>query len=265
MTVTDSGYLFDNASSEAPKRFAGLAGSFDESTIRYLAVIGVDEGWSCWEVGAGNGSIATWLAERVGPQGTVLATDIDTSWIAAPESAHLTVAHHDVVNDPIPTGAYDLVHARLVLVHLPERESVLKSLARSLRPGGWLLVEDFDYVIQDGWEPTNPDDHTYRRVHQALQQLLAQRGADSRYARRLPQLLREAGLRNVSLEGRFVLGRAAHPGSEAMRANFLQTADELVAKALASRDDISNALALLSQADFPVLPIMISAWAQHTT
>jgi hypothetical protein len=81
----------------------------------------------------------------------------------------------------------------------------------------------------------------------------------------LPQLLRAVGLENVSLEGRFLLGRAAHPATEAMRANFEQTGDELVAASLASRQDLDTALALLTDAEFPVLPIMISAWAQLTT
>ena len=77
----DAGYLFDNAGGETPTRFAGLEGLWDESTIRYLSKIGVGAGWTCWEVGAGGGSIARWLAERVAPSGTVLATDLDLTRI----------------------------------------------------------------------------------------------------------------------------------------------------------------------------------------
>jgi ubiquinone/menaquinone biosynthesis C-methylase UbiE len=261
--MEDAGYLFDNAGGETPTRFAGLEGLWDESTIRYLSNLGVGTGWKCWEVGAGGGSIARWLAERVAPTGTVLATDLDLTRIPEGSPSNLAFVRHDVVHDPIPTGEYDLVHARLVLVHLPEREEVIRGLVGSLRPGGTVLIEDFDYVIQDGWVPTAPDDQLYRRVHRALQDLLHRRGADTRYARRLPQLLRSAGLTDVSVEGRLVLGHAARSGIDAMRANFLQTGDELVASGLVSQDDLARALDLLDGAEFPVLPLLVSAWGRR--
>ena len=259
----DAGYLFDNASGETPTRFAGLESLWDESTIRYLSKVGVSAGWTCWEVGAGGGSIARWLAERVAPTGTVLATDLDLTWIPKGSLSNLTFARHDVVHDPIPTAEYDLVHARLVLVHLPEREEVLRAFARSLRPGGSLLIEDFDYVVHDGWEPATPDDQLYRRVHRGLQDLLHRRGADTRYACRLPQLLRSVGLTDVSVEGRLVLGHAARSGIDAMRANFLQTGDELIATGLVSRERSRPRLALLDGAEFPVLPLLVSAWGRQ--
>lgn len=59
----------------------GLEATFDPSTIGYLTGVGVTAGWACWEIGAGGGSIARWLAERVGPTGSVLATDIDPRFI----------------------------------------------------------------------------------------------------------------------------------------------------------------------------------------
>ena len=124
--MEDAGYLFDNSGEATPTRFAGLESLWDDSTIRYLSNIGVDVGWACWEVGAGGGSIARWLAERVAPTGTVLATDLDLTRIPEGGPSNLTFVRHDVVHDPIPTAEYDLVHARLVLVHLPEREEVLR-------------------------------------------------------------------------------------------------------------------------------------------
>ena len=55
-------YLLDNADPRAERRFDALGQLFDARTIEYLAAIGVARGWSCWEVGAGGGSIAEWLA-----------------------------------------------------------------------------------------------------------------------------------------------------------------------------------------------------------
>ena len=73
-----AGYTLDNAWNQASARLAALEAVFDSGTIRYLDGIGVGDGWRCLEVGAGGGSIAAWLARRVGAGGCVLATDIDT-------------------------------------------------------------------------------------------------------------------------------------------------------------------------------------------
>ena len=81
MTADDQTYAFDNALAVQRERLDLLEALFDPGTIRHLAALGVAPGWRCLEVGAGGGSIAAWLCERVGPQGTVLATDLDTRWV----------------------------------------------------------------------------------------------------------------------------------------------------------------------------------------
>ena len=187
-------YLLDNADPRAERRFDALGHLFDAHTIEYLAGIGVTRGWSCWEVGAGGGTIAEWLAGAVAPTGSVLATDLDLRRLPATAMPGLTAAHHDVVHDDIPTGAYDLVHARLLLVHLPERERVLDSLVRSLRPGGWIVIEDFDNMFLDVGSAATPEQAVVRKVALAFKRLLQDRGADLAYARRLPDLLRARGL-----------------------------------------------------------------------
>src|SRR5262245_5273165 len=57
----------------------------------------VEEGWRCLEVGAGGGSMAVWLAERVGPTGHVVATDIDVRYLARLRIANLEVVQHDIL------------------------------------------------------------------------------------------------------------------------------------------------------------------------
>ena len=76
MTRSD-GYLLDNQQVEAGERFDALSAIFDPPTFRHLDRLGIGAGWRCWEVGAGGPSVPRWLAERVGPAGRVLATDID--------------------------------------------------------------------------------------------------------------------------------------------------------------------------------------------
>jgi len=50
----------------------------------------------------------------------------------------------NIVNDPLPEAAFDLVHTRLVLVHLPERDRVLERLIAALKPGGWIAADELD-------------------------------------------------------------------------------------------------------------------------
>lgn len=97
------GYLLDNRQSEAGERFAALSELFDAWTFRRLERLGVGPGRRCWEVGAGGPGVTRWLAERVGADGRVLATDIDVSW-AGPSVPPVEVRRHDVAADP-PPGA----------------------------------------------------------------------------------------------------------------------------------------------------------------
>ncbi|HUJ77088.1 MAG TPA: SAM-dependent methyltransferase, partial [bacterium] len=76
----ETGYLLDNQAVQAGSRFDALSALFDPGTFRHIAALGIAPGWRCWEVGAGGPSVARWLAQRVGPQGQVLATDLDISW-----------------------------------------------------------------------------------------------------------------------------------------------------------------------------------------
>src|SRR5262249_46808189 len=128
-------YTLDNAWKHARERLALLEALTDPGTIRHLELIGVAPGWRCWETGGGGGSVAAWLCERVGPAGHVIATDLDTRFLAALRHDNLDVRRHDIVAKPPPEGAFDLVHARALLVHLTQREAVLDRMVAALRPG----------------------------------------------------------------------------------------------------------------------------------
>ncbi len=85
-----------------------------------------------------------------GPTGHVLATDIDVTWAGRRPPAHQCRGAASTTWRPTrrPKGQFDLVHARLVLVHVPEREAALDAMVAALRPGGWLFVEDADPALQ---------------------------------------------------------------------------------------------------------------------
>src|SRR5438552_635680 len=134
MAMTD--YLLDNVAPETGGRFAGLEACYDESTFGYLSALGLGEGWRCWEVGAGGGSVVRWMAAQVGESGSVLGTDLNLDWIDVEMPRQVELSRHDVTSDEILHSAYDLIHARLVLIHLPQRDQVIERLVAALAPGG---------------------------------------------------------------------------------------------------------------------------------
>ena len=126
------------------ERLAALAEALDGGTVRQLDSIGVDRGRRCLEVGAGGGSIAAWLCDRVADEGTVVATDLDTTVLREPSRPNLEIRVHDVLEDALPEGEFDLVHLRLLLAWLSEPQRALRRLASALKPGGWMLAEEMD-------------------------------------------------------------------------------------------------------------------------
>jgi len=242
----DEGYLLDNRQAEAGVRLATIAELFDPATFRALAGTGVGPGWRCWEVGAGAASVPFWLAGRVASSGSVLATDIDLSWMGDDLPPGVTALCHDVVADPPPPGPFDLVHARLLLVHLPDRVRVATMLARTLRPGGWLVIEDADPALQPlaCIDEYGADQILANRVRFGFRSLLAARGADLDFGRTLPRLFRSLGLVDVEAEAHFPV---TSPSSAVLeRATVEQIRTELVAADLADDDEIDRHLANLA-------------------
>ncbi len=138
------GVGLSNAWSDEQRRLAAAEQMFDPGTFRHLDTIGITAGMRCLEVGGGGGTVARWMAERVGPSGSVLVTDLDVSGLVGCDRPNIEVRVHDICTDPLDDGYFDIIHARLLLEHLPPRLTVLDKLVTALRPGGWLLVEDFD-------------------------------------------------------------------------------------------------------------------------
>jgi SAM-dependent methyltransferase len=173
-------YLLSNDAPEAMDRFTAFTTLFDPATFRHLDGLGLAAGWRCWEVGAGGTSVVTFLSDRVGPAGYVLASDINVSWAGEATAPNVEVVEHDVAADPAPDGPFDLVHARLVLVHVPERDAALATMVGALRPGGVLLIEDADPALQPLSCPDEigPAQVLANRIRRGFRTLLAERGVE---------------------------------------------------------------------------------------
>jgi len=265
--AVESPYPLDNANEKAVPRMDILARLFDATTQRVIDGVGLGAGWRCLEVGGGGGSVARWLAGRVGPSGHVTCTDLDTRIIelgraAAP--ANLEVKRHDIARDPLPAGTYDLVHARLVLIHVIEREHALEKMVAALKPGGWLVIEDFDSASVQPDADINRFE-TPLPTSEAVRRYLT-RNQDGYFGRRLYGRFRELCLTQVEAEGRSVMFTRPNGGADLMRVNFEQIGADIIAAGLITRQQIDADLATLQRDDFAIpSPTMWSVVGRRPT
>ena len=262
-------YIFDNAvEAETAERFSCLDALYNFRTFRFLETAGVGPGWRCLEVGGGSGSVAAWLAERAGPSGHVLVTDIEPRFIERsnrPWPANLEVRRHDISTDPLPETAFDLILARLVLAHVPRREEALAKLVAALKPRGWLVIEEFNGRLIDRTIPTEGrgDTERFTRMARALWHLLDERGFDTHWPGSLHGRLKAAGLVEVGMEGNLAVREGGSPGTSLEAANIVQVRNEAVAKGLITDAEIDAVLARLNAPDFAVFsPVMFTAWGR---
>ena len=134
----------------------------------------------------------------------MLAVDHDVRVLAATPAPGLEVREMDLVSGELPRDAFDLVHTRLVLIHVPERERLLARLVAALRPGGVLLVEEDDVhpVLATA-------EGAYREAWLAMLRMTDDAGVDAEWARGLPERLGALGLADVvaELDGQLFRGR----------------------------------------------------------
>jgi SAM-dependent methyltransferase len=219
-------------------------------------------------VAGGGGSIARWMAAAVGPTGTVTATDIDTRFLdalttgpAAP--ANLQVRRHDLVAEQFEPLAYDLVHCRLLLVHLPDASAAVERLAAAVAPGGALVLEEFEYATLQVADAGHPLAAAVTRVNDALLAFALTAGIDVYIGRRLPDLLEAAGLTDVGHQGtlRITRGTAAPTMAKASTALL---APRLTGGGLVSPDDLQAWFTALSDPAFRMIDYaLVSAWGHR--
>jgi SAM-dependent methyltransferase len=258
-------YVFDNASEQAGARFRALSEIFDPGTIRHLSERGVDQGWHCLEVGGGNGSIASWLSGRVGPTGSVLVTDIDTRFLEPQKLPNVQVRRHNIATDPLPESAFDIVHSRLVLLHLPERDKALRRMIAALKPGGWMVDEEFDSASLLA-DPVAYPAEALPETQLAMMRLVEDRGVERRWGRLLLGRLRANGLVATGAEARIFMWQRGSAGVSLMRANFQQLRADMINAGYITQDQFDQDLARLEAPDFLTLsPTMWAAWGRRPT
>lgn len=173
--------------------------------------IGVDVGWRVLDLGCGPPGVLDILAERVGTAGSVVGLDRERRVLelAAPSLAGQRIGSVELVPGEVtatglPDGSFDLVHERLMLVDVRRPEDVVVEMVRLARPGGHVALQDMD-MISWACEPAHP---AWDLLTGALTVGWV---GDPHIGRRLPALLRGAGLVDVEVDVHAGLSRPGEP------------------------------------------------------
>ena len=193
-------------------------------------VLALRDGEQVLDVGSGPGFLADEMAREVGASGRVVGVDPSESMLALArrQTAAAEFRAGGALELPFDDGSFDVVVSTQVLEYVEDVAAALAEARRVLRPGGRLLVldTDWDSIV---WQTA--DAERMRRVLAAWEEHLA----DPRLPRRLPGLIRDAGL-TLSHSG--VLAILNHPyDTDTYSAGMLR----LVADYVAGRGGVTEA------------------------
>lgn len=232
--------------------------AYDHVTRARLRALGVGPGVRCCEVGAGTGTVARWLAASAGAA-EVLAVDRDTRFVAPFAGGALRTLTADVSSPDFAPGRFDLVHARFVLMHLPQWHRVMARLRDLLVPGGYLVLGDAVDLTTAG-----PPDTPYRLAMRAMWQALRTSiGTDVGWTPDSPRLLRELGLSEVGAEVFVPALLADAPITAFWLDTWDRTREAMLATGLVDAELLDEARASLASGTVADLsPGLITSWGR---
>lgn len=252
------------------ERLRGQARVWEAATGRLLDQVGLATGASCLDAGSGPGETMRVMAQRTGPAGRVLGIDVDAELGIASLAMLRGAGHrncrflaHDLAADgPIPGAPFDVVYARLLLFHLPQRVAVLARLWDAVAPGGHLVVQDYDIRGVS----VLPALESFSQLVRLLSRTFTAAGCDVHAGARLAELFAQAGIGNP--DGSDVAGRIEPlaTGRALLEHSFRSVLPTALAHGITTEIDAAAVLAALDRdasrfADRPVLwPLLIGAW-----
>jgi 2-polyprenyl-3-methyl-5-hydroxy-6-metoxy-1,4-benzoquinol methylase len=243
ITAYQHGALRHSVQQEAV-RLRLMEAVLDPYTINLIEACEVQSDWSCLELGAGAGSIAYWLAERC-PAGHVSAVDIDTRNLSDALHDNLSVINVDALQLNFPIHRFDLIHARSLLIHLPQREALVEKMVKWISPCGWIILEE-PMIVGIENSPYAP----FRSLVSGMENLLVKQGANLRWARQLPLILSTLGLRLSHAVGRILPCGQDDVANNLWSIMFEQLRLPLLDAGLLTEAEYSSAIELLPEPSF---------------
>jgi SAM-dependent methyltransferase len=232
--------------------------------------VGIRPGFRAVEIGCGPLGCLEILSQRVGPTGSVVGVEINADAVALArkhladnEIRNVEVLQGDAKATGLPRESFDLATARLVLVNVPQPERIVDEMAALVKPGGEVALHEADW----GLNPYDPPLASWDRLLGVLMDYSKPNGIDLFVARRVPRMLRAAGLVEVQVNPIV----RAYPVGDPRRGTILQFAenlrDRILGQGLISEAEFNESLATVkSHLDDPATLVLsflnIQAWGR---
>lgn len=199
------------------------------------------------DLGCGGGDVTLELARLVGPEGSVVGIDFDEEKLAIAQDEAINMGFRNVrycagdIQSPDFFGtlgaSFDVIYARFLLSHLTDPDLILKSIVKSLAPGGQLLVEDVDF----GSTVCDPKSWAFDLYLDLYKRAAQKRGVDPEIGAKLGERMTLAGFNIAGISEVHPLGRERDIKlTSALTLNGI--ADSVVADGLVSADLLASAI-----------------------
>jgi ubiquinone/menaquinone biosynthesis C-methylase UbiE len=198
-TMSTDHYLLGH-STEEEGRLRRQVREFEAEARWLLDQLELKPGARAIDLGCGLEGILGLLAERVGPTGRVVGIEKDSHFaelarrFAADQGkGNIEVLQGDAKATGLPREDFDLVHARLILVNIPEPERVVEEMVALARPGGMVASHEADYIAH----VCDPPSHAWNRLFDAFEAYSRSNGIDLFVGRKTHRMFRSAGVTDV--------------------------------------------------------------------
>ena len=239
--MSQNEYIFSDAEKfHELERLQAIEKIFDKATRQRILATGITEKWQCLEVGAGAGSIAQWLSTVVGENGKVVAVDVETSFLANIKSSNMEILQADIRDLPLPNKSFDLIHARYLLIHIPDFQLALSKMLDLLKPGGWLVIEEPDFSASRAIAGEDAMCASVNRVNRAIQKMFTEKEMNYALGINLPAIFQQRGLKKLSVENDVPISHGGSGIAKMMKMSTMQLAQKYIATGEATQSDIEK-------------------------
>lgn len=242
---------------------------YGSGTEHLLSEVGLAPGMHAADIGCGVGTVSLWMAQQVGPGGSIVCVDrsaqqLELAARAATEAGHHHITFIEASADEInlPKETFDLVYCRFLLDHLANPGAALTEMRRLLKPQGALVTETLDL----SGLAADPPDAIYAEEADCMRKLSAMRGIDACSGMTIHRLVRDAGFTQIEVR----LNQPAYLRGEEKRFweySVAETVSALVARGLCTLDELQRRIHGMQRVNadehtLVALPRSVQVWAR---